>query len=318
MLALAQQLSIPPYAAVGLMESTWHFTARYAPTGNIGRWSDEVIARGVTWDRDPAELVKALVDCRWLDTCARHRLVVHDWSQHSDDALHRALARAGMLFADGNIPNTSRLAPGEKEKAEWELKKAKTGARRAHVGRTVGAPPRLIPAPPEPEPKDAPHRPPAGGLVDFPYPPEFERVWAKKPRRAGANPKFPAFEAWRARQKEGASVEDLESAVERYARFCEATGKIGQEGVQQLATFFGPKKAGWRETWEPPTQPPSKPNGFNQRRVYRSPSGRKFELAPGQKVAWADPAKVERGWIEGFIAGREIHLLAGGHFEESP
>lgn len=83
----------------------------------------------------------------------------------------------------------------------------------------------------------------------------FERVWLKFPKRAGGNPQGPAFEAWRARLREGVSAEALESAVERYAAFCNATGKIGTETVQQTATFFGPKKRGFEEAWEIPRSP---------------------------------------------------------------
>jgi hypothetical protein len=84
---------------------------------------------------------------------------------------------------------------------------------------------------------------------------DFARVMTKYPKRAGSNPRGPAFEAWRARRKDGVSVEVLESAVERYQRFCEATGKVGTETVQQAASFFGPKKRGYLETWDVPAGP---------------------------------------------------------------
>lgn len=89
----------------------------------------------------------------------------------------------------------------------------------------------------------------------------FARCWIKYPKRAGGNPRGPAFEAWRARVREGTSPDDLESAVERYAAFCSATGKTGTEYVMQGAAFFGPKKRGFEETWEIPSTPAAKANG---------------------------------------------------------
>ena len=56
---LARLLKLPPYAAVGLLESLWHLTAEQHPRGDVGRWRDELIAEGVGWDRDPQEPVLA-------------------------------------------------------------------------------------------------------------------------------------------------------------------------------------------------------------------------------------------------------------------
>ena len=50
MLLLASTLEINNYAAVGLMECLWHFTARYAPQGNIGKYTDEIIAHKIGWE----------------------------------------------------------------------------------------------------------------------------------------------------------------------------------------------------------------------------------------------------------------------------
>lgn len=84
----------------------------------------------------------------------------------------------------------------------------------------------------------------------------FARLISKYPKRAGGNPPGPAFESWRARLREGVSAEVLESAVERYAAFCAATGKIGTEFVMQASSFFGPKKRGWEQDWTLPAEPP--------------------------------------------------------------
>ena len=46
---LAHLLAIPQATAVGLLELLWHFTARYAFQGDIGKFADEEIARGAGW-----------------------------------------------------------------------------------------------------------------------------------------------------------------------------------------------------------------------------------------------------------------------------
>ncbi|QKN27803.1 DNA-binding protein [Escherichia coli] len=81
---------------------------------------------------------------------------------------------------------------------------------------------------------------PSAGRVD--YPDVFERVWREYPHRAGSNPKKSAFNAWRARLREGVSPDVVLDGVRRYARYLEATGKAGTEFVQQASTFFGPNR----------------------------------------------------------------------------
>ncbi len=120
-LMLAHELSIPKYAAVGLLESLWHWTAQYAPGGDVGRFADHFIGAAVGWERDASELVTALVKARWLDEHPEHRLVVHHWRDHADDGVHMKLARAGERFADGQPPKLTKLGKAERETAERAL-----------------------------------------------------------------------------------------------------------------------------------------------------------------------------------------------------
>jgi hypothetical protein len=114
--ALARRLGVPWPMAVGTLELLWHFTARYAPAGDIGRFPDEAIAAAVGWpeNRDRAELVRALCDCGWLDPHPEHRLMIHDWPDHCEDAVHVFLARRGLTFACGKPPKTSKLSKSER------------------------------------------------------------------------------------------------------------------------------------------------------------------------------------------------------------
>ena len=103
---LAQLLNINEAWAVGILELLWHFTSRYAPQGDNGKYSDEVIARAVKWHRPSGrtavqpqwKLSDALVKAQWLDSDPIHRLVVHDWSDHSDQSVARYLARHKLAF----------------------------------------------------------------------------------------------------------------------------------------------------------------------------------------------------------------------------
>ena len=67
LLALARELAIPKAHAVGLLETLWHWSARFCPQGNIGKWSDADIAAGATWEGDASDFVLALVAAKWLD-----------------------------------------------------------------------------------------------------------------------------------------------------------------------------------------------------------------------------------------------------------
>lgn len=92
-------LGVPRFQAVGLLECLWHFTATQAPRGDVGKWSDGQIAAALEWPGDPAALVVALVESRWLDRCARHRLVVHDWQDHADQTVKRSPQVRELGFA---------------------------------------------------------------------------------------------------------------------------------------------------------------------------------------------------------------------------
>ncbi len=94
---LAAALGIERYAAVGLLECLWHWTAQYAPRGDLGRYDDATIAQAVGF-ADGSRLVKVLVACRLLDPHPTHRLVVHDWHDHADQAVQRVLSRRGEGF----------------------------------------------------------------------------------------------------------------------------------------------------------------------------------------------------------------------------
>lgn len=129
---------IPLPYALGIMEALWHATQVHAPDGAIGRLSDASIAEEMWWDEEPARLVQALVDAELLDEHADHRLIVHGWAEHADDATHRALARKREFFADGTPPRYARLEGSERARAAEFYQQAdeREKTERAHAGRT--------------------------------------------------------------------------------------------------------------------------------------------------------------------------------------
>ena len=79
---LADELGICVPQAIGHLELMWRFVGQKTPRGNIGRWSDAVIANAAQWQGKGADFVGALVKVGYLDEHPDHRLVVHDWHEH--------------------------------------------------------------------------------------------------------------------------------------------------------------------------------------------------------------------------------------------
>lgn len=94
---LMKALDCPQYVAVGILESLWHLTARETPIGNIGKLSNDDIALQIDWREEPDSLVQGLLASGWLDIDEDHRLRVHDWMEHCDDATKKHLERSGLL-----------------------------------------------------------------------------------------------------------------------------------------------------------------------------------------------------------------------------
>lgn len=96
---LKRRLGLSEFEAIGLLEALWHCTAANCQRGDIGQLSDEDIAAAIEWDRDPEELVEALLAYGWLDACDTHRLVVHDWHEHCPNFIKGNLAKHDKQFA---------------------------------------------------------------------------------------------------------------------------------------------------------------------------------------------------------------------------
>lgn len=112
---LGVELWIAHNIAVSTMERLWHYAARYAPDGDLSP-HEPVLADAVGWHAAAKPLIAALVLARFVDRVGS-RLLVHDWNDHADDAVHMTLARATRLFADGSMPKLARFdKKGERAK----------------------------------------------------------------------------------------------------------------------------------------------------------------------------------------------------------
>jgi hypothetical protein len=118
----AKVLGVRRYVAVGLLEMLWHLTARYTPAGDVGKWSDEEIATALDWDGKPAVLTQALVESGLLERHPAHRLIIHDWAEHADDAVKLLLKRRGCGFVSRHVATCSdiNLLPKPEPKPEPE------------------------------------------------------------------------------------------------------------------------------------------------------------------------------------------------------
>lgn len=97
-LDLMSRLSINRREAIGLLDLLLDWAMDYAPCGDIGKWSNGVIAGAVEWTGNADDLVNALVGSGWLDENDLHRLVIHDWPDHAP-TFHRAkLKKLGLEF----------------------------------------------------------------------------------------------------------------------------------------------------------------------------------------------------------------------------
>ncbi len=164
-MALAKKLKIRRAEAVGLMENLWHWAADEVPDGGVGKYSNEMIADSIMWDRPNKsyELIEALTDGGLLDEGGECRLYIHDWHQHCEISVHKRLARNGLFFANGEQPSLTGLDLQEKQriKAKYERRGYPADTQRIPNGcppDTGITPPDALPKPkPKPKPESSPY-----------------------------------------------------------------------------------------------------------------------------------------------------------------
>jgi hypothetical protein len=166
---LADRLQINLSWATGIMVRIWHHTAKFAPRGDIGRYSDLHVAKSVSWPHAPEALIDALVKSRWLDESEEHRLIVHDWPDHCEDGVHTFLAKRRLTFANGRRPHLKRIPEAMREEI--------------HMDYDAGV---EYPSDREYQPVD---------IGNPPHPELWDEFWEAWPRGRKQN-KLPALKAW--------------------------------------------------------------------------------------------------------------------------
>lgn len=96
---LKSKLGKPKWQVVGVLQSLWYLTTTSAPEGDIGRFTNIEIAAWMEWSGDPEELIDALVESGWLDSCPKYRLIVHDWEAHCPNFVKGSLKSQNKPFA---------------------------------------------------------------------------------------------------------------------------------------------------------------------------------------------------------------------------
>lgn len=158
---LKSRLGLTKFQTLGLLEALWHFTGKYAPRGNVGKYTNIEIEAWLEWHGEPGKAVEALTESRWIDPSQEHRLVVHDWSKCADELVHTELARRLEFFADGTRPKGGRLNQHERVRfKEWESATSQppvsqSDGRLSHVPTKSANVPKPEPVP-APEPAPAP------------------------------------------------------------------------------------------------------------------------------------------------------------------
>ena len=240
---LQRALGVPLYAAVGIMECLWHLTAREAPSGNVGKLSNEDIALAIDWTGDSEVLVAALVTSGWIDESEEHRLVVHDWHVHSDDSVDVALARSGNCYASGEAPRGTRLSRQERATLPVHPVVATNSHKKAQVptGEHKSALPLPVPEPkPEPEPSPLPD-------VESLEPSMVTTAVMDDLHLSGMQIRIALDEVCNREMGLGMAADDLRTAlVEAYGEY--ETAKPRLSYTVGAAKFFGEwwrNKAGW-------------------------------------------------------------------------
>ena len=75
-------------------------------------------ALAIDYHGNEADMLDALVASRGGSTSTQlHRLVIHDWADHADDAVQMRLARRRQFFACGRAPKLTKLTGLERQSA---------------------------------------------------------------------------------------------------------------------------------------------------------------------------------------------------------
>jgi hypothetical protein len=264
---LARALGVVPGVALGLLETIWHWTADFRKHGGltVNDFEDALDSGGWLIMFSTRQVLDAMTstekECVWLDPLTDGRYYVHDWHDHCEDSINRALARDFLRFANGKLPNLSKLTKEERvpiEKHFADEEKALC-AQRAPSGGPASAIAIAI-AQPEPLPASA-HRAPnsAQGAPKDPHGTRdqacspWEEFLAVYPKRDGPLNAETAEPIFRRHVRTGIPAQTIIDGARRYRDWAIATKRAGTELVAMITTWLNRK--GWMEAYEIPPDP---------------------------------------------------------------
>lgn len=203
--------------AVGYLELLWHFTAEFAPQGDIGKYPDERIEAALGWpSRYRGRLLAALRESGWIRECIRSRYVVNDWHIHCDDIVRRRLQRAGLSFLS-DIPKVTERISSQSDTVNGN------------------GPSAFAFATPMPGPSPQPQPQPTAVNLNGHTSQRFEEFWVRWPRQTGKDAAARAWCSYVSTDNEGAAF----ACLDRYL----ASGDVARGAVPNLGP--SPGKPGW-------------------------------------------------------------------------
>lgn len=218
---LAKRLGVTAAAAVGHMACLWSFTAEFAPDGDLGKFDDEEVEVGAGWEGVDGQFVSAALAVGYLEGTPGC-LSVHDWSDYGGKLCDRKVSereRSAARRAKDKNTKVDRSTTVVRPQADRERDRERR-ERRAQVTEV-----------PETEPEEEPHVAPSP-RIQRTYRRDFERWWDAS---GGHGTKSDADLLYRYWIDEGASEDDLLTAVVRYSEHCASTGRRVMDGRTFLA-----------------------------------------------------------------------------------
>lgn len=91
-ITLCDLLDMPEYAAVGLLSCLWLWAVDNAPEGVLPDVPRR-IARAIRWDKQPDDLIDALITAGFLDR-TDEGLIIHDWHDYAGKLIDQRQANA--------------------------------------------------------------------------------------------------------------------------------------------------------------------------------------------------------------------------------
>lgn len=220
-------LKLNKACTLGYLEGLWHFCGRYTPQGNIGKYSDADIEAWLEWDGEDGALIAAFIKARWIDNDQDHRLLIHDWHKHADDATRKAVARAKESLIVPHVSGQCRDSVGTPER----LPEPGAGA---------------VPVP-EPEPELNTSAPSPSAPVIKLSENDWYRFKVAYPKRAGSANWAEAKTRMGTAVKSGISPEIIIAGAEIYCQWARDSGNFSTPFVKTAAVWIS--KRGWEDEY---------------------------------------------------------------------